>query len=51
MKPTNDTSPSTMSKPSGSKSLIYNPAFRSALFQIIAVAALVFSSTQSSTMR
>lgn len=42
MKPTNDASPSTMSKPSGSKSLIYNPAFRSALFQIIAVAALVF---------
>ena len=42
MKPTNDTSPSTMSKPSGSKSLIYNPAFRSGLFQIIAVAALVF---------
>ncbi|EGR0290479.1 amino acid ABC transporter permease [Vibrio parahaemolyticus] len=42
MKPTKDTSPSTMSKPSGSKSLIYNPAFRSAIFQIIAVAALVF---------
>ncbi|MDW1972064.1 amino acid ABC transporter permease, partial [Vibrio sp. 945] len=32
----------TMSKPSGSKSLIYNPAFRSAIFQIIAIAALVF---------
>ncbi|EQL94969.1 amino ABC transporter, permease, 3-TM region, His/Glu/Gln/Arg/opine family domain protein [Vibrio parahaemolyticus VP250] len=31
-----------MSKPSGSKSLIYNPAFRSAIFQIIAIAALVF---------
>ncbi|EGR1737384.1 amino acid ABC transporter permease [Vibrio parahaemolyticus] len=42
MKPTKDTSPSTMSKPSGSKSLIYNPAFRSAIFQIIAIAALVF---------
>ncbi|HCE2112032.1 amino acid ABC transporter permease [Vibrio parahaemolyticus] len=42
MKPTIDTSPSTMSKPSGSKSLIYNPAFRSAIFQIIAIAALVF---------
>ncbi|HCE2838636.1 TPA: amino acid ABC transporter permease [Vibrio parahaemolyticus] len=42
MKPTKDTSPSTMSKPSGSKSLIYNPAFRSAIFQIIALAALVF---------
>ncbi|HHY0446542.1 TPA: amino acid ABC transporter permease [Vibrio parahaemolyticus] len=42
MKPTEDTSPSTMSKPSGSKSLIYNPAFRSAIFQIIAIAALVF---------
>ncbi|TNY65672.1 amino acid ABC transporter permease [Vibrio parahaemolyticus] len=42
MKPIKDTSPSTMSKPSGSKSLIYNPAFRSAIFQIIAIAALVF---------
>lgn len=42
MKPTKDASPSTMSKPSGSKSLIYNPAFRSAIFQIIAIAALVF---------
>ncbi len=42
MKPTKETSPSTMSKPSGSKSLIYNPAFRSAIFQIIAIAALVF---------
>ncbi|MGL1288463.1 amino acid ABC transporter permease [Vibrio parahaemolyticus] len=42
MKPTKDTSPSTMSKPSGSKSLIYNPAFRSAIFQLIAIAALVF---------
>ncbi|EJY0700805.1 TPA: ABC transporter permease subunit [Vibrio parahaemolyticus] len=42
MKPTKNTSPSTMSKPSGSKSLIYNPAFRSAVFQIIAIAALVF---------
>ncbi|HBC3857955.1 TPA: amino acid ABC transporter permease [Vibrio parahaemolyticus] len=42
MKPTKDTSPSTMSKPSGSKSLIYNPAFRSAIFQIIAIAALAF---------
>ncbi|HFD4044792.1 TPA: amino acid ABC transporter permease [Vibrio parahaemolyticus] len=42
MRPTKDTSPSTMSKPSGSKSLIYNPAFRSAIFQIIAIAALVF---------
>ncbi|ENE5199258.1 amino acid ABC transporter permease [Vibrio parahaemolyticus] len=42
MKPTKDTSPSTMSKPSGSKSLIYNPVFRSAIFQIIAIAALVF---------
>ncbi|MDG2628370.1 amino acid ABC transporter permease [Vibrio parahaemolyticus] len=42
MKPTKDTSPSTMSKPSGSKSLIYNPAFRSAIFQVIAIAALVF---------
>ncbi|HAS6940709.1 TPA: ABC transporter permease subunit [Vibrio parahaemolyticus] len=42
MIPTKDTSPSTMSKPSGSKSLIYNPAFRSAIFQIIAIAALVF---------
>ncbi|HCM1426839.1 TPA: amino acid ABC transporter permease [Vibrio parahaemolyticus] len=42
MKPTKDTSPSTMSKPSGSKSLIYNPAFRSAIFQIIAITALVF---------
>ncbi|HCE3705565.1 TPA: amino acid ABC transporter permease [Vibrio parahaemolyticus] len=42
MKPAKDTSPSTMSKPSGSKSLIYNPAFRSAIFQIIAIAALVF---------
>ncbi|AXY01023.1 amino acid ABC transporter permease [Vibrio alfacsensis] len=42
MKPTNNASPSTMSKPSGNKSLIYNPVFRSALFQIIAVAALVF---------
>ncbi|MDF4333850.1 amino acid ABC transporter permease [Vibrio parahaemolyticus] len=42
MKPTKDTSPSTMSKPSGSKSLIYNPAFRSAIFQIIAIAVLVF---------
>ncbi|HHG3263876.1 TPA: amino acid ABC transporter permease [Vibrio parahaemolyticus] len=42
MKPTKDRSPSTMSKPSGSKSLIYNPAFRSAIFQIIAIAALVF---------
>ncbi|HCM1327111.1 amino acid ABC transporter permease [Vibrio parahaemolyticus] len=42
MKPTKDTSPSTMSKPSGSKSLIYNPAFRSAIFQITAIAALVF---------
>ncbi|HHK8564485.1 TPA: amino acid ABC transporter permease [Vibrio parahaemolyticus] len=42
MKPTKDTSPSTMSKPSRSKSLIYNPAFRSAIFQIIAIAALVF---------
>ncbi|ENP0827238.1 amino acid ABC transporter permease [Vibrio parahaemolyticus] len=42
MKPTKDTSPSTVSKPSGSKSLIYNPAFRSAIFQIIAIAALVF---------
>ncbi|HCM0708581.1 TPA: amino acid ABC transporter permease [Vibrio parahaemolyticus] len=42
MKPTKDTSPSTMSKPSGSKSLIYNQAFRSAIFQIIAIAALVF---------
>ncbi|HCH0797901.1 TPA: amino acid ABC transporter permease [Vibrio parahaemolyticus] len=42
MKPTKDTSPSTMSKPRGSKSLIYNPAFRSAIFQIIAIAALVF---------
>ncbi|EOW0803293.1 amino acid ABC transporter permease [Vibrio parahaemolyticus] len=42
MKPTKDTSPSTMSKPSGSKSLIYNPAFRSAIFQIIVIAALVF---------
>ncbi|NAW82405.1 ABC transporter permease subunit [Vibrio sp. V43_P6S15P86] len=42
MKPTQDASPSTMSKPSGSKSLIYNPAFRSAIFQIIAIAALVF---------
>ncbi|HHC6470786.1 TPA: amino acid ABC transporter permease [Vibrio parahaemolyticus] len=42
MKPTKNTSPSTMSKPSGSKSLIYNPAFRSAIFQIIAIAALVF---------
>ncbi|EML0897824.1 amino acid ABC transporter permease [Vibrio parahaemolyticus] len=42
MKPTKDTSPSTMSKPSGSKSLIYNPAFRSAIFQIIAIAALGF---------
>ncbi|MDF4979852.1 amino acid ABC transporter permease [Vibrio parahaemolyticus] len=42
MKPNKDTSPSTMSKPSGSKSLIYNPAFRSAIFQIIAIAALVF---------
>ncbi|MCX8895177.1 amino acid ABC transporter permease [Vibrio parahaemolyticus] len=42
MKPTKDTSPSTMSKPSGSKSLLYNPAFRSAIFQIIAIAALVF---------
>ncbi|TOC64287.1 amino acid ABC transporter permease [Vibrio parahaemolyticus] len=42
MKPTKDTSPSTMSKPSGSKSLIYNSAFRSAIFQIIAIAALVF---------
>ncbi|MBR9787154.1 MAG: amino acid ABC transporter permease [Vibrionaceae bacterium] len=42
MEPTKDASLSTMSKPSGSKSLIYNPAFRSAIFQIIAVAALVF---------
>lgn len=42
MKPAKDTSPSTMSKPSGSKSLIYNPAFRSAIFQIIAIAALIF---------
>ncbi|CAH1534366.1 MULTISPECIES: amino acid ABC transporter permease [Vibrio] len=42
MKPTNNASQSTMSKPSGSKSLIYNPAFRSAIFQIIAIAALVF---------
>ncbi|HHF2917173.1 MULTISPECIES: amino acid ABC transporter permease [Vibrio] len=42
MKPTKDASPSTMSKPSGSKSLIYNPAFRSAIFQIIAITALVF---------
>ncbi|MFH4856474.1 amino acid ABC transporter permease [Vibrio diabolicus] len=42
MKPTKDASPSTMSKPSGSKNLIYNPAFRSAIFQIIAIAALVF---------
>lgn len=42
MKPTKDASPSTMSKPSGSKSLIYNPAFRSAIFQIVAIAALVF---------
>ncbi|MDV6251120.1 amino acid ABC transporter permease [Vibrio sp. EA2] len=41
MEPTKDASLSTMSKPSGSKSLFYNPAFRSALFQIIAVAALV----------
>ncbi|CAM3069627.1 ABC transmembrane type-1 domain-containing protein [Vibrio mytili] len=41
MKPTKDASPSTMSKPSGNKSLIYNPAFRSAIFQIIAIAALV----------
>nr|WP_319536940.1 amino acid ABC transporter permease [uncultured Vibrio sp.] len=41
MEPIKDASLSTMSKPSGSKSLIYNPAFRSALFQIIAVAALV----------
>ncbi len=42
MEPTKDASLSTMSKPSGSISLIYNPAFRSAVFQIIAVAALVF---------
>lgn len=42
MEPTKDASLSTMSKPSGNKSLFYNPAFRSALFQIIAVAALVF---------
>ncbi len=42
MEPTKDASLSTMSKPSGSISLIYNPAFRSAIFQIIAVAALVF---------
>lgn len=40
MEPTQDASLSTMSKPSGSKSVIYNPAFRSAIFQIIAVGAL-----------
>ncbi|MGP8305073.1 amino acid ABC transporter permease [Vibrio sp. YIC-376] len=42
MEPTQNASLSTMSKPSGSKSLIYNPAFRSAIFQIIAVGALIF---------
>ncbi|MGR5131834.1 amino acid ABC transporter permease [Vibrio alfacsensis] len=42
MKPTNNASPNTMSQPNGKKSLIYNPVFRSALFQIIAIAALVF---------
>ena len=42
MKPTNNTSPSTMSKPRRSENLLYNPAFRSAFFQFIAVAALAF---------
>ncbi|MGR5449203.1 amino acid ABC transporter permease [Vibrio sp. PNB22_3_1] len=42
MKPTNNALLTTMSKPNEKKSLIYNPVFRSALFQIIAIAALVF---------
>ncbi len=42
MEPTKDASLSTMSKPSGSISVIYNPAFRSAIFQAVAVVALVF---------
>jgi general L-amino acid transport system permease protein len=43
MKPKNVASQSTMpTKPGGNTNLLYNPAFRSALFQIIAVSALVF---------
>lgn len=42
MKPDKNTSSSVANKPSAASNLIYNPTFRSVVFQVIAILALVF---------
>jgi len=42
MKPTDTAASKTVNGPSSNASLIYNPTFRSAVFQIVAILALIF---------
>jgi len=42
MKPTNTVASKTDNRPSSGASLIYNPTFRSVVFQAIAICALFF---------